>query len=81
MIRPQRRNHSVASIRPARPARLATARLRRARVRPILARPPVRAIQACVRLPSGVTARPMVLTESTKIGTKEQTHWLGLTRS
>jgi hypothetical protein len=49
MIRPQRRNRSVASIRPAWPARLATARLRRARVRPILARPPVRAIQACAR--------------------------------
>jgi len=81
MIRPQRRNHSVGPIRPAWPARLATARLRRARVRPILARPPVRAIQACVRLPSCVTVRPMGLTESTEIGTKEQTHWLGLTRS
>jgi hypothetical protein len=81
IIRPQRRNRSVASIQPAWPARLATARLRRTRVRPILARPPVRAIQACVRRSSCGTARPTGLTESTEISTKEQTHWLVLTRS
>jgi hypothetical protein len=47
MTRTRRPNHSAGSIRPAWPARPAAARLRRACVGPILARPPIRAIQAC----------------------------------
>jgi len=45
-------NHREGLIRPVWPARLAAARLRRAHPWPILARPPVRAIQPCVRLES-----------------------------
>ena len=53
MIRTKKRNHSVGRVRPAWPARPAAARLRRACVGPILARPPIRATQACARPESG----------------------------
>jgi hypothetical protein len=53
MITTRIHDHSVGSIRPVRPARPAAARLRRAAVGPILARPPIRAIQPCARLQSG----------------------------
>jgi len=52
MNRSRNTKHREGPIRPAWPARPATARLRRVRPRPILARPPVRAIQACIRLQS-----------------------------
>ena len=53
MNRTRSRNHREGPIRPVWPARPATARLRRAHPWPILARPPVRAIQPCIRLQSG----------------------------
>jgi len=53
MIRIKKRNHSVGAIRPAWPARPAAARLRRATVGPTLARPPIRATQACIHPGSG----------------------------
>lgn len=53
MNKAKKRDHSVGPIRPARPARPAAARLRRATVGPILARPPIRATQACFRPKSG----------------------------
>lgn len=54
MNKTQIKNRSVGRVRPGRPARPAAARLRRAGVGPILARPPIRAIQPCVRpLPNG----------------------------
>jgi len=53
MSRIRNTNHREGPILPVWPARLATARLRRAHPWPILARPPVRAIQPCVRLESG----------------------------
>ena len=40
-------DHSVGRVRPVWPARPAAARLRRAAVGPILARPPIRATQPC----------------------------------
>jgi hypothetical protein len=52
MIRTRRRNHRAGILLPAWPARPAAARLRRACVEPILARPPIRAIQACASLES-----------------------------
>ena len=47
---------NVGIIEPGRPARLAAARLRRAFVRPILAAPPVRAIQPSILLQISVKA-------------------------
>ena len=49
MSRIRTTNHREGLILPVWPARLATARLRRAHPWPILARPPVRAIQPCIR--------------------------------
>jgi len=49
MIRTRTQDHSVGSVQPAWPARPAAARLRRARVGPILTRPPIRAILPCTR--------------------------------
>jgi hypothetical protein len=55
MNRTRIQDHSVGRVRPGRPARPAAARLRRAAVGPILARPPIRAIQPCARLqPDGL---------------------------
>lgn len=48
MIQTNKRNNGVGTLRPAWPARPAAARLRRACVGPILARPPIRATQACI---------------------------------
>lgn len=42
-------NHSLSRVRPVWPARPAAAKLRRARVGPILVRPPIRATQPCAR--------------------------------
>ncbi len=53
MIQTKKRNDGVGTLRPAWPARPAAARLRRACVGPILARPPIRAIQACIHPESG----------------------------
>jgi len=58
--------HHESPIPPAWPARPAAARLRRARPRPILARPPVRAIQACTRLQSNGAAITNLLAWRTK---------------
>jgi len=58
--------HREGPTRPAWPARPAAARLRRVRPRPILARPPVRAIQACTRLQSNATAITNLLAWRTK---------------
>jgi hypothetical protein len=51
MIRKKRNQRGAR--RPVWPARPAAARLRRAYVGPILARPPIRAIQACIHPESG----------------------------
>ncbi len=53
MNRTKTQNDRVGRIRPVWPARPAAARLRRARVGPILARPPIRATQPCARSKSG----------------------------
>ena len=58
--------HHESPIPPAWPARPAAARLRRARPRLILARPPVRAIQACTRLQSNGAAITNLLAWRTK---------------
>jgi hypothetical protein len=52
MNRTKTQNDSVGRVRPVWPARPAAARLRRTRVGPILARPPIRATQPCARPPS-----------------------------
>ena len=56
MIKTRIQDHSVGRVRPVWPARPAAAKLRRARVGPILARPPIRAIQPCARPQSGDSA-------------------------
>jgi len=53
MIKTRIQDRSVGRVRPVWPARPATAKLRRARVGPILARPPIRATQPCARPQSG----------------------------
>ena len=58
MSKKMTRNHSVGSIRPVWSARPAAARLRRAAVGPILARPPIRAIQPYIR---PQTAAPLMM--------------------
>lgn len=49
MNRTKTEKDRVGSVRPVWPAWPAAARLRRVRVEPILARPPIRAIQPCTR--------------------------------
>ena len=53
---------SQISVGPACPARLAAARLRRAGARPILAAPPVRAIQTSIPLESENRRRELLWT-------------------
>ena len=66
MNRSRNTKHREGPTRPAWPARPAAARLRRVRPRPILARPPVRAIQACTRLQSNGAAITNLLAWRTK---------------
>ncbi|MFQ6036532.1 MAG: hypothetical protein ACE5NM_11905, partial [Sedimentisphaerales bacterium] len=72
---------SQISIRPACPARLAAARLRRALVWPILAPPPVRAIQTLFLLESKDRKRQIVLNCEGNSVYKERNYWLVLTRT
>ena len=72
---------SQISIGPACPARLAAARLRRAFVLPILAAPPVRAIQASIPLESKNGKNQIVLNNKGKMVYKERIYWLVLTRT
>ncbi|MFC1793498.1 hypothetical protein ACFL3Q_07925 [Planctomycetota bacterium] len=72
---------SQISIGPACPARLAAARLRRACCGPILAAPPVRAIQTWIPLESKDGRRQIVLNYKGKMVYKERNYWLVLTRT
>jgi hypothetical protein len=72
---------SEIHIRPACPARLAAAMLRRAFARPILAAPPVRAIQASHIGKSKAEKNRIVLNYEAKLVYKEKNYWLVLTRT
>jgi len=72
---------SQISIGPACPARLAAARLRRACWVPILAPPPVRAIQTWIPLESKDARHQIVLNYKGKMVYKERNDWLVLTRT
>ena len=72
---------SKIRVRPTCPARLAAAMLRRAFARPILAAPPVRAIQASHLLQSKVERERIVLNYEAKLVYKEKNYWLVLTRT
>ena len=81
MIRTKIRNHREGHIRPAWPARRAATRFRRAWVEPILTRPPVRPIQACIPPEIG-SFSPHEFTcvaKAESVRNKRQ-HWLVLTR-
>jgi hypothetical protein len=73
------RRISQINIRPVRPARHAAARLRRAFDGPILAAPPVRAIQTSILLES--SDGRIVLNYKGKTLHKERNDWLVLTRT
>jgi hypothetical protein len=75
------RKVSEIHIRPACPARLAAARLRRAFAGPILAAPPVRAIQASHFPKSRGHKKQIVLNYEAKSVYKEKNYWLVLTRT
>ena len=75
------RKVSEIHIRPACPARLAAAMLRRAFVVPILAAPPVRAIQASPLPKSKAGRERIVLNYEAKSVYKEKNYWLVLTRT
>jgi hypothetical protein len=72
---------SKIRVRPACPARLAAAMLRRAFEWPILAAPPVRAIQASPLPQSGDRRGRIALNYGVKLVYKEKNHWLVLTRT
>jgi hypothetical protein len=72
---------SQISIRPACPARRAAARLRRACWGPILAAPPVRAIQTSFLLLSKDRTGQFVLNSDGNSVYKERNYWLVLTRT
>jgi hypothetical protein len=71
---------SVACSQPGCPARPAAAMLRRAFEWPILAAPPVRAIQASPLPQSGDRRGRIALNYGVKVVHKEKNHWLVLTR-
>jgi len=75
------RKISEIRIRPACPARLAAAMLRRAFVGPILAAPPVRAIQTSHLLQSKIEGEGIILNYEAKSLYKEKNYWLVLTRT
>ena len=81
MIMMPTRSISRISIRPTCPARRAAARLRRAFGRPILAAPPVRAIQVSPLLRSDDRKGRIALNYELKLVYKEKNHWLVLTRT
>jgi len=72
---------SQISVGPACPARHAAARLRRALVWPILAPPPVRAIQTSIPLELKNGKNQIVLNYKGKMVYKENNYWLVLTRT
>ena len=72
---------SQISVGPACPARHAAARLRRALVWPILAPPPVRAIQTSIPLELKNGNNQIVLNYKGKMVYKENNYWLVLTRT
>ena len=72
---------SEIRIRPACPARLAAAMLRRAFAGPILAAPPVRAIQASSLPKSRVGRERIVLNYEANLVYKQKNYWLVLTRT
>jgi hypothetical protein len=72
---------SQISIGPACPARLAAARLRRACWVPILATPPVRAIQSWFPLESKDGRHQIILDYEGNLVYKERNYWLVLTRT
>jgi len=72
---------SRISVGPACPARLAAARLRRACGGPILAPPPVRAIQTSIPLESKDGRRQIILDYEGNSVYKERNYWLVLTRT
>jgi len=78
-VKPRKR--SEIRIRPACPARLAAAMLRRAFVGPILAAPPVRAIQTSHLLQSKIEGEGIILNYEAKSLYKEKNYWLVLTRT
>jgi len=71
---------SEIRVRPACPARLAAAMLRRAFAWPILAAPPVRAIQASHLPQLKVVRGKFILNYEAKLVYKEKNFWLVLTR-
>jgi hypothetical protein len=74
------RRVSQIKLRPACPARRAAARLRRAWHGPILAAPPVRAIQTSITLESKDRKRQIVLNCEGNSVYKGTNYWLVLTR-
>jgi len=75
------RKLSEIRVRPACPARLAAAMLRRAFTGPILAAPPVRAIQASPLPQSKAGKGRIILNYETKLVYKEKNFWLVLKRT
>ena len=75
------RKISEIRIRPACPTRLAAAMLRRAFVVPILAAPPVGAIQASLLPLSDAGRERIILNYEAKSLYKEKNYWLVLTRT
>ena len=78
-VRP--RKISEIRVRPACPAQLAAAMLRRAFAGPILAAPPVRAIQASPLPQSKVGRQRIALNYETELVYKEKNLWLVLKRT
>jgi len=81
MTRKPTKRASEHTVRPTCPARRAAARLRRAFWRPILAAPPVRAIQVSPLLRSDDRKGRIALNYELKLVYKEKNHWLVLTRT
>jgi len=77
MIKTRIQDHRVGTIRPVWPARPAAARLRRARVGPILARPPIRAIQPCAHRESrvGIPANSLASRRQNVYELTKETGW------
>jgi len=75
------RKLSEIRVRPACPARLAAAMLRRAFAVPILAAPPVRAIQASPLPQSKVGRGRIILNYEANLVYKKKNYWLVLTRT
>ena len=75
-----KKRQSRINIEPVCPARLAAARLRRALYGPILAAPPVRAIQTSFLLESGHKRLRILVDKDWNLVYKEGNYWLVLKR-